>query len=81
MLSKCAAPECSERFRYLHSGRLYQFETRDRPQNPGERMPVQAVEFFWLCEECATRLTLDYKQGVGITLISLNEEQRAASAS
>lgn len=58
MPSKCANPECTASFRYLHVGRLFQFETRSRPQAEEERMPVQSVEFFWLCEKCAVQYRL-----------------------
>jgi len=83
MLSKCANPGCPAPFRYLHQGKLFRLDTgTEHPSTKNSEKPVRHLEFFWLCEECAARLTLDYKQGVGITLISLNEEQRrAASAS
>lgn len=79
MLSKCANPACRESFRYLHSGRLFQFETRDRPQAQGERMPVQAVEFFWLCDECATRFSLAADAGGGVRVIPLSRREAGAS--
>lgn len=81
MLSKCANPGCPAPFRYLHQGKLFRLDTGpEYPPAKSSEKPVRRLEFFWLCEECAVRLTLDYKQGVGITMISLNEEQRRAAS-
>ena len=79
MLSKCANPRCVASFRYLHSGRLFQFETRGRPQTEGDRMPVQSVEFFWLCEECATRYRLVSNNDGGVRVIPFSRHSASAS--
>lgn len=83
MLSKCANPDCSAPFLYLHEGKLFRFHTGPKsPVRQTSEKAVRHVEFFWLCGECAGTLTLRYKQGVGITTVSLAETQvRAASAS
>ncbi len=54
MVDKCANPLCNKSFRYFRGGRLYAFTRRDR------RIPdsLPRVEHFWLCELCATEMTL-----------------------
>jgi hypothetical protein len=87
MISKCANPTCSARFLYLHEGKLFRFErdanndtelllgfdpTLQHKHSPG-------VEFFWLCRNCAARMTLIYCKGVGVTAHPLHRLLKAAS--
>jgi hypothetical protein len=83
MLSKCANPGCSAPFLYLHEGKLFRLDTGiESPAGQTTQKTLRSLEFFWLCGECAARLTLSYKKGVGITAVPLPEPQvRAASAS
>ncbi|HEV7512051.1 MAG TPA: hypothetical protein VGO27_10150 [Candidatus Acidoferrum sp.] len=37
----------------------------------GTRKSSGHIEFFWLCDECKTELTLTFKAGVGVTTIPL----------
>jgi hypothetical protein len=86
MLSKCANPGCPAPFLYLHQGKLFRLDTgteRSAAQSPAAQARAQSkdrtirhLEFFWLCAECAAKLTLDYKKGVGITTVSRSEIQR-----
>jgi hypothetical protein len=62
MLSKCANPNCSAPFRYLHEGKLFRVT---RPATPDEangngswKKVPQQLEYFWLCDACAARMTL-----------------------
>jgi len=58
MLSKCANPECSEIFRYLHAGKIfYLAPTRDLRIAMGMLRPA-LHERFWLCAQCAKEMTL-----------------------
>jgi hypothetical protein len=50
MVSTCANPECAVPFLYYGLGRLFVFE-------PDGNAQVR-VESFWLCGDCAARLTL-----------------------
>ena len=66
MLSKCANPACSARFRYLHEGRIFSaiFDARGRARGGdgfGE-MP-RRVERYWLCDICADTMTLVISAG------------------
>ena len=83
MLSKCANAGCPARFRYLHAGKLFRFDTglESSAAQPNGKA-TQRVEYFWLCEECAQSLTINYEPGVGMITIPLSEKRvRAVSAS
>jgi len=67
MLSKCANPACSTPFRYLREGKLFEFDTYHEPgSGKASKMSIRRVEFFWLCGECSTQLTVirDRQRGV-----------------
>ena len=36
-------------------------------------------EFFWLCDDCASHLTLEYDHQTGVVIKRLDAELRAAS--
>jgi hypothetical protein len=84
MLSKCANPACSQPFRYLRDGKLFEIETKVGPDpTVGERKPSRRVEFFWLCGQCSTQLTVvnDKHQGVITIPIRTQLAVRRAAAS
>jgi hypothetical protein len=64
MVSKCANPECSATFRYLSQGRLFSvpIERSSSALPIGPHAPRQ-TEYFWLCDQCAGKLTLAWRQG------------------
>ncbi len=67
MLSKCANPACSTPFRYLRDGKLFEFDSQREPETvKGTKIPPRRSEFFWLCGECSTQLTVvrDTQKGV-----------------
>ena len=74
MLSKCANPDCENIFRYMHEGKLFRLEV-DAPTRAGSNSVTNGeitksgrhLEFFWLCDNCAARMTLVYRKGFGIT--------------
>ena len=73
MLSKCANPGCSNLFRYLHEGRLFRMETEIQREGsssltcrPDGKKSIRRMEFFWLCDNCASTMTLVYEKGVGV---------------
>jgi len=82
MLSKCANPACSARFRYFHEGKLFRVEGRrgDSADSGAvwERR-LQRIEFFWLCEACATEMTVMFHPETGITVTPLVRTLRTAS--
>lgn len=74
MLSKCANPDCAAVFRYFHAGKLFRMETspgleRRRTMGQGDENPdrrLRRVEFYWLCENCAPKMTLAYDAQRGV---------------
>jgi len=87
MVSKCANPECSASFRYFHEGKLFRVETsggQDRRRTMGRDGEVaktlRRLEFFWLCENCASRMTLVHDKESGVTVRSADYAHSAAAA-
>jgi hypothetical protein len=66
MLAKCANPSCSHPFRYLHEGKLYRLEL------PEDRGSGAKSEWFWLCNQCSSQMTLRMEDSklVAVTLMS-----------
>jgi hypothetical protein len=86
VLSKCANPVCSAPFRYLHEGKLFRMEMESGGHNatglgadPELRKPGRRVEFFWLCDQCASRMTLSIAGGTRVTTKPLLVVRKAAS--
>jgi hypothetical protein len=68
VISKCANPECAAVFRYMHEGKLFEFEVRSLPKASGKTADVtldretsRQVECFWLCDACASTRTLIFE--------------------
>ncbi len=69
MLSKCANPNCSASFFYLHQGKLFRCETgTHKDSHAGVKKSARRIEFFWLCENCAVSMTVAFKDGEGLTV-------------
>lgn len=75
MLSKCANPDCSARFRYFNQGRLFRIDTtsgferrRALGENDSPQKPLRRIEFYWLCEGCARRMVLAYDKETGVSV-------------
>ena len=73
MVSKCANPECSALFLYFHQGKLFRMETEGREDRrrqlgdeTGVSKPLRRIEFYWLCEHCAEKMTLAFEKGAGV---------------
>lgn len=65
MISKCANPECFATFRYLHEGKLFEFEVRlfdelfvEPSSASHNEKPSREIECFWLCDSCASTMTI-----------------------
>jgi hypothetical protein len=79
MLSKCANPGCPAPFLYLHQGKLFRMDISfevpvTNAATEGSRLG-RRPEFFWLCDQCAVLVTLNYQKGVGITAVPLSKKQ------
>jgi len=74
MLHKCANSECSNPFRRLEEGKLFQVEVGPSPilaSGRGmsqRRRQVRHVERFWLCDKCSSLLTLTFEKGKVVTV-------------
>ncbi len=75
MVSKCANPECSAPFLYFHRGKLFRMETDgrlDRRRNMGNESGtgrcLRHIEFYWLCDDCADKMTLTFDKVGGISV-------------
>jgi hypothetical protein len=54
MLGKCSNPSCSAPFRYLQNGQLFRLEADPVLRTSRFNKP----EYFWLCDQCSSRMTL-----------------------
>jgi hypothetical protein len=82
MFHKCANSTCSNLFRRLHEGKLFQVETEYLPafravSSWRRDRPVRKVERYWLCDECAPQMTLSFEKG-GIVTVPLTQERQLA---
>jgi hypothetical protein len=82
MLHKCANLTCSNVFRRLNEGKLFQVETEYLPAfravaSLRRNHPVRKVERYWLCDQCATQMTLSFEKG-GVVTIPLTVERRTS---
>jgi hypothetical protein len=75
MVSKCANPECATPFRYFHEGKLFGLETRIGPERrramgaeSDAKKSMRRLEFYWLCDRCAGKMTLIAEKGVGVSV-------------
>ncbi len=64
MLSKCANPFCSARFR-PGRGRFFRFR---RESGDSVLANSHNVKHYWLCEHCCQIFSLVYKPGYGVVL-------------
>jgi len=83
MLSKCANPGCSASFLYLHQGKLFRLETSgngdDDVADPQGKHATRRLEYFWLCDACASLMTVSFKKGVGVATRPLFVARKAVS--
>ena len=89
MLSKCANPGCSATFLYLSRGKLFRWETGGGATGESQTMDNgqqaksagRRIEFFWLCEDCASSVTLIFEKGNGVVARPLLLAKAAAATS
>jgi len=60
MVAKCLNPDCEARFQYLRGGKLFRLDFRDYAV--GKDVRHCGAEYFWLCESCAARMTVNLKR-------------------
>lgn len=70
MVSKCANPECSEQFRYLHQGKLFCLTHTPDVAKVADGAVAGLYERFWLCDLCSKTMTLAWA-GTHIKVVPL----------
>jgi len=74
MLSKCANPDCAERFHSLRRGRLFVMDTAAKARG-GATLPARRsakkLEYFWLCDNCCRfrRVVADVNDRIAVVCI------------
>lgn len=56
MLSKCANPNCSEQFQYLHQGKLFCLSPTPQVEAMHDGSRELLYERFWLCDFCCKEM-------------------------
>ncbi len=82
MVSKCFNPVCSAPFLHLHVGKLFRFDTPSGQLriDANAPKPIKKIEFFWLCEACATKFTLVPDTHAVVRMVALHAQVQAAVA-
>lgn len=68
MVGTCANRHCGAPFLYFRAGRLFTFDLNDAPSLEGRGADQRTVEHFWLCDRCASTLTLTLERGRGVVV-------------
>jgi hypothetical protein len=68
MLSKCANPGCSQPFRYLGEGRLFQVERVLSPDSGGKA--TRKIEHYWLCDGCSRAMRIGVLENEALLIYS-----------
>jgi hypothetical protein len=68
MLSKCANPGCSESFRYLGEGRLFQVERTVKVEGSGGK--ARKIEHYWLCSRCSQAMRIGILENEALLIFS-----------
>ncbi len=68
MLSKCANPGCSQPFRYLGEGRLFQVERNITPEGGGKS--IRKIEHYWLCDGCSRAMRIGVLENEALLIYS-----------
>lgn len=71
MLSKCANPECSEIFRYLHLGKIFYLAPTPEIELASGLPNPELHERFWLCERCSHEMTLSW-DGTQVKMVRIS---------
>lgn len=75
MLSKCANPECTEQFRYLHLGKLFYLSPSIGLEMSNWDSCEVFHERFWLCDQCSRTMTLVW-DGTHAKIVSLPDPSK-----
>lgn len=76
MLDHCANPGCAKRFRKLEDGKLFLVEVdvaeaAFSARDAGTGRLFRHLEHYWLCDPCASVLTLSFEHERGVVAVPL----------
>ncbi len=80
MVSKCLNSYCSTIFKYFGRGRLFRIDFTEAGKRSAVankkiiasvRSKVNPIEHFWLCEKCATNMTIALSDDGEVRLVPL----------
>jgi hypothetical protein len=89
MVSKCLNSQCSAAFKYFGRGRLFHIDYREaeiKSALTGKkvvvsiRSKINPIEHFWLCEKCATTMTIGLSDAGEVRLVPLEVPVRRPKA-
>jgi hypothetical protein len=73
MLNRCANPGCARRFRKLEDGKLFlvEVDVAETVRGTGTGRLFRHLEHYWLCDSCASILTLSFEHERGVVAVPL----------
>jgi hypothetical protein len=85
MLNRCANPGCDRRFRRLEDGKLFLVEVDVAEavlsaRGAGTGRFFRHLEHYWLCDPCASVLTLSFEQERGVVAVPLAQPMKRMPA-
>jgi hypothetical protein len=82
MFIRCANPNCQIPRKDYCEGRLFQFEivsisvaASDERCEPFDEKPERKISHFWLCDSCASGMSLDLDPKKGLRLVPVKEHE------
>jgi len=78
MVSKCLNSRCSAAFKYFGRGRLFRINFTEESRRfamagkklvASIRSKANPIEHFWLCEKCATKMTIELSGAGEVRLV------------
>jgi len=78
VLAKCANPECSEVFLYLHQGKIFHLSPTPKLEVETNFSNPALHERFWLCDRCAQRMKVVWA-GTHVKLLPLPADSQPAA--
>jgi hypothetical protein len=80
MLSKCLNSHCSATFQYFGQGRLFRVDFADAGRRralvgkesvSSIRSKACPIEHFWLCDDCASLMSIELSDGGEVRLVAI----------
>jgi hypothetical protein len=82
MFMCCANSKCNLPRKSFSDGRLFQFEivsisvaASDESSEPFDEKPERDIAHFWLCDDCASKMSLELDPRQGLRLIPLKNSE------